>query len=248
MSRNVITIDGDASVIDAIKTMLSHHISGLPVIDQDGALIGILSDGDFIRRVGVGTEKRRGRWLAMLAGTNQVALDFARQHGRKVSQIMSPDPITVEEDTSLEQVVQLMESHGVTRFPVMRDRMVTRTDFMTAIARLRLEWSSISGNDDQIRASVIAAFAHAPWRPAALDVSVNDGIVSLRGSIRSDNAHKAAIVCCGKRLGREAGRRPTGKNGLPAGGRGLWRRRLCLVRARAFDRRRSTLVSMQRRR
>ncbi|BBB96715.1 CBS domain-containing protein [Bradyrhizobium elkanii] len=194
MSRNVITIDGDASVIDAIKTMLSHHISGLPVIDQDGALIGILSDGDFIRRVGVGTEKRRGRWLAMLAGTNQVALDFARQHGRKVSQIMSPDPITVEEDTSLEQVVQLMESHGVTRFPVMRDRMVTRTDFMTAIARLRLEWSSISGNDDQIRASVIAAFAHAPWRPAALDVSVNDGIVSLRGSIRSDNAHKAAIV------------------------------------------------------
>ncbi|WP_334453102.1 BON domain-containing protein [Bradyrhizobium elkanii] len=72
--------------------------------------------------------------------------------------------------------------------------MVTRTDFMTAIARLRLEWSSISGNDDQIRASVIAAFAHAPWRPAALNVSVNDGIVSLRGSIRSDNAHKAAIV------------------------------------------------------
>ncbi|WP_334454937.1 CBS domain-containing protein [Bradyrhizobium elkanii] len=178
--------------------MLSHHISGLPVIDQDGALIGILSDGDFIRRVEVGTEKRRGRWLAMLAGTNQVALDFARQHGRKVSQIMSPDPITVEEDTSLEQVVQLMESHGVTRFPVMRDKklvgMVTRTDFMTAIARLRLEWSSISGNDDQIRASVIAAFAHAPWRPAALNVSVNDGIVSLRGSIRSDNAHKAAIV------------------------------------------------------
>ncbi|WP_334453105.1 CBS domain-containing protein [Bradyrhizobium elkanii] len=109
-------------MIDAIKTMLSHHISGLPVIDQDGALIGILSDGDFIRRVEVGTEKRRGRWLAMLAGTNQVALDFARQHGRKVSQIMSPDPITVEEDTSLEQVVQLMESHGVTRFPVMRDK------------------------------------------------------------------------------------------------------------------------------
>ena len=198
MSRNVITIDADASVIDAIKTMLSHHISGLPVVDRDGALVGILSDGDFIRRVEVGTEKRRGRWLAMLAGTSQVALDFTRQYGRKVNQIMSPNPITIEEDTPLEQVVQLMESHGVTRFPVIRDKklvgMVTRTDFMTAIARLRLEWSSISGNDDQIRASVIAAFAHAPWRPAALNVSVNDGIVSLRGSIRSDNAHKAAIV------------------------------------------------------
>lgn len=198
MSRNVITIDADASVIDAIKTMLSHHISGLPVIDQDRALIGILSDGDFIRRVEVGTEKRRGRWLAMLAGANQVAVDFARQHGRKVRQIMSPSPITVEEETPLEQVVQLMESHGVTRFPVMRDRelvgMVTRTDFMTAVARLRVDQSSRPGNDDQIRAAVIAALADAPWRPAALNVSVHDGIVSLRGSVRSDNAHKAAIV------------------------------------------------------
>ncbi|MGY3530037.1 CBS domain-containing protein [Bradyrhizobium embrapense] len=197
MSRNVITIDADASVIDAIKTMLSHHISGLPVVDRDGALIGMLSDGDFVRRVEVGTEKRRGRWLAMLAGTSQVALDFARQHGRKVSQIMSPNPITIEEDTPLEQVVQLMESHGVTRFPVMRDKklvgMVTRTDFMTAIASLRLDLSS-SGNDDQIGASVIAALAHAPWRPAALNVSVRDGVVSLRGNIRSDNARKAATV------------------------------------------------------
>ncbi len=197
MSRNVITIDADASVIDAIKTMLSHHISGLPVVDRDGALIGMLSDGDFVRRVEVGTEKRRGRWLAMLAGTSQVALDFARQHGRKVSQIMSPNPITIEEDTPLEQVVQLMESHGVTRFPVMRDKklvgMVTRTDFMTAIASLRLDLSS-SSNDDQIGASVIAALAHAPWRPAALNVSVRDGVVSLRGNIRSDNARKAATV------------------------------------------------------
>ncbi|MCC8978328.1 CBS domain-containing protein [Bradyrhizobium acaciae] len=198
MSRNVITIAADAAVIDAIKTMLSHHISGLPVIDQDGALVGILSDGDFIRRVEVGTEKRRGRWLAMLAGTNQAALDFARQHGRKVSQIMSPNPITVEEDTPLEQVVQLMESHGVTRFPVMRDKalvgMVTRTDFMTAIASLRLDEPSFSGSDDQIRAAVIAALAHARWRPAALNVSVHDGIVSLRGSVRSDNEQKATIV------------------------------------------------------
>ncbi|NEU96145.1 CBS domain-containing protein [Bradyrhizobium uaiense] len=198
MSRNVVTIAADAAVIDAIKTMLSHHFSGLPVIDQDRALVGILSDGDFIRRVEVGTEKRRGRWLAMLAGTNQAALDFARQHGRKVSQIMSPNPITVEEDTPLEQVVQLMESHGVTRFPVMRDKtlvgMVTRTDFMTAVASLRLDGLSFSGSDDQIRAAVIAALAHAPWRPAALNVSVHDGIVSLRGSVRSDNAQKATIV------------------------------------------------------
>jgi len=198
MSRNVITIDADASVSDAIGTMLSHHIGGLAVTDRNGTLIGIVSDGDFIRRVEIGTERRRGRWLAMLAGPSQVALDFTHQHGRKVSEIMSPDPITVDEDTPLEQVVRLMESHGFTRFPVMRNKrlvgMVTRSDFMTAIANLRLEPHSASVNDDQIRAAVIAALAHASWRPGALNVSVHDGIVSLRGDVRSDNARKAATV------------------------------------------------------
>lgn len=63
MSRHLITISADATVIDAIKTMLSHHVSGLPVVDSDGKLVGILSEGDFIRRVEIGTEKRRGRWL-----------------------------------------------------------------------------------------------------------------------------------------------------------------------------------------
>lgn len=198
MSRNVITIDADASVIDAINMMLSHRISGLPVTDRDGALVGILSEGDFIRRVELGTEMHRGRWLALLAGANQVALDFVRQHGRKVRQIMSPSPVTVAEGTPLEQVVQLMESHGVTRFPVMRGNkpvgMVTRTDFMTAVANLRLDRSSCSAADDQIRDSIVAALAEASWRPCALNVSVHDGVVSLRGSIRSDNARKAAIV------------------------------------------------------
>src|SRR5579859_7249118 len=142
MSRHVITISPDAPVTDAIKAMLSHHISGLPVVDSGGKLIGILSEGDFIRRVEVGTEKRRGRWLGLLAGTEQVALDFARQHGRKVGQIMSPNPITIGEDTPLEQIVRLMEARNLKRFPVMRGEeligMVTRADFLTAIANLSL--------------------------------------------------------------------------------------------------------------
>jgi len=88
MSRHVITISADAWVIEAIKTMLTHHISGLPVIDSGGKLIGIVSEGDFIRRAEIGTEKRRGRWLTLLANADRVALDFARQHGRKVREVM----------------------------------------------------------------------------------------------------------------------------------------------------------------
>jgi len=198
MSRHVITISADAWVIEAIKTMLTHHISGLPVIDSGGKLIGIVSEGDFIRRAEIGTEKRRGRWLTLLANADRVALDFARQHGRKVREVMTPHPITIDENTSLEQIVRLMEARNVKRFPVMRGDeivgMVTRADFLTAIANFWLDNQGPASVDDDIRTSVVTALSQASWRPCALNVSVHDGIVTLRGVVRSDNSRKAAII------------------------------------------------------
>ena len=198
MSRHIITISADASVATAIRIMLSHHISGLPVIDAEGKLIGIISESDFLRRQEIGTEKRRGRWLALLAGKEQEALDFARQHGRKVNEIMSPNPITIGEDTSLEHIIQLMESHNVKRFPVMRGEemvgMVTRADFLSAIANRSLDAGHYSDNDSQIQNAVITALSRASWRPCALNVSVREGVVVLRGTVKGDNARKAAIV------------------------------------------------------
>ncbi len=198
MSRNVITIGAEASVIDAVKTMLSHHISGLPVLDAAGRLVGMLSESDFVRRVELGTEQTQRRWLAMLTNVERAATDFARQRGRKVSQIMSPRPITIGEDTPLEQIVRLMESHNIKRFPVLRGQeivgMVTRSDFMNALATLSRGQVGYSDSDDHIRKSVLAAVSHAPWRPCGLNVNVHDGTVTLRGSIRSDEARKAVLV------------------------------------------------------
>lgn len=199
MSRHVITVSANTPATAAIRLMLSHHISGLPVIDTKRRLIGILSESDFLRRVEIGTEKRRGRWLALLAGRDQMALDFVRQHGRKVSEIMSPDPITISEDTSLEQIVRLMESHNVKRFPVMHGGevvgMVTRADFLVAIANRSLDAKSYSDDDNQIRGAVVAALSHVSWRPCALNVSVHEGMVVLRGTVKSDNDRRATIVC-----------------------------------------------------
>jgi CBS domain-containing protein len=198
MSRHVVTIGADAPVMEAIKTMLSHYISGLPVVDSDGKLVGILSEADFIRRAEIGTEKRRGRWLSLLAGSDRVALDFARQHGRAVKEIMTPDPITIDEDMPVEEIVRLMETRNVKRFPVMRGNeiagMVTRSDFLTAIANLSLDDQASSDTDDDIRAQVVAALSQAAWRPCALNVSVHDGVVTLRGTVTNDNARKAAII------------------------------------------------------
>lgn len=198
MSRHVITIDPDALVTDAIATMLSHRIGGLPVVDSAGKLVGILSESDFVRRAELGTERKPNRWLALLACTERDALDFARQHGRRVRQVMSPNPIAIAEDTSLEQIVRLMESHGIRRFPVMRNEkivgMVTRSDFMTALANLSLDAIGFSDDDNETRRSVVAALSQPSWRPRGLNVTVHQGVVTLRGTMRSDNARKAAIV------------------------------------------------------
>ncbi|WP_298105978.1 CBS domain-containing protein [Bradyrhizobium sp.] len=198
MSRHVITIAADASVSDAVRTMLSYRIGGLPVIDSSGKLVGMLSEGDFIRRVELGTEKRRSRWLSALLGSDQVAVDFTRQHGRKVSEIMSPKPITIEEKTKLEQIVRLMESCNIHRFPVMRGDeivgMVTRGDFLTALANRSLDSVGYSDDDDQIRESVVEALSHASWRPCGLNVTVHEGVVTLRGTARSDKAQTATVV------------------------------------------------------
>jgi CBS domain-containing protein len=198
MSGNVVTIGVDAPVKDAIATMLSHRISGLPVVDSQGKLVGIVSEGDFLRRAEIGTEKKRGGWLSFLAGTDRVALDFARQHGRKVSEIMTPNPVTIDENTSLEQIVRLMESRNVKRFPVMRGKaivgIVSPANFMTAISQLARGTGVCSYTDDQMRNSVLAALSRASWKPYALDVTVQNATVILQGSVKSDNERKAAVV------------------------------------------------------
>lgn len=198
MTSQVITIGADASIVEAIDKMLRHQVSGLPVVDTDGKLIGIISEGDFIRRTETGTQRKSGRWLDCLAGADRVAADFVREHGRKVGQIMTPDPVTVTEDTPLAQIVRIMESHNVKRLPVVRgDRLVgivTRADFLPALAELARQVAAPSADDDRIRSRVIATIEQAVWRPRRLNVMVRDGIVSLGGVVKSEKARQAAIV------------------------------------------------------
>jgi CBS domain-containing protein len=115
MSRQVVSVEVDASAGEAIAIMLAHGISGLPVVDSRGKLAGIVSESDFLRRVEIGTDKKRCRWLSLLASTDQVAIDFIRQHARKIGEIMSPAPVTIDEGATLEQLVQLMDHQTTSR-------------------------------------------------------------------------------------------------------------------------------------
>ena len=198
MTRPVITVTPDTTIVEAANTMLRRHVSGLPVVDTAGKLVGIVSEGDFIRRSEIGTQRKRGRWLELILGPGKAATDFVHEHGRKVAEIMTPAPLTITEDTPLEEIVQLMENNNVKRLPVTRGDqivgIVSRANLLQAVASLARQVPDPTADDDHIRNRVIDALAKNDWCPFGLSVMVHDGIVHLSGVITEERSRQAAIV------------------------------------------------------
>ena len=198
MTRSVITIAPDATILEAAKTMLQHHVSGLPVVDAAGTLVGIVSEGDFIRRSEIGTQRKRGRWLKFLLGAGATATDYVRENGRKVSEVMTVEPITVGEDATLEDIVNTMETNHVKRLPVMENGklvgIVSRANLLQAVAGLARDIPDPTADDDHIRRRVIAVIEKNDWSPFGLNVVVRDGIVHLSGVITDEGSRQAAMV------------------------------------------------------
>lgn len=198
MTRQVITVGPDTPITEAAATMLKNHISGLPVVDAAGKLIGIVSEGDFLRRSEIGTQRTRSRWLQFLLGPGKTATEFVQQQGRKVSEVMTLDPCTVTESTPLPEVVQLMEKRRVKRLPVLRGDeivgIVTRANLLQAVAGLARDIPDPTADDDHIRERIIAAIEKADWRPFGLGVTVRDGVVHLHGVIVDEASRQAAVV------------------------------------------------------
>jgi CBS domain-containing protein len=197
MTRDVITVGPDASILEAASLMLDRHISGLPVLDKDGKLIGIISEGDFIRRAEIGTQRRRPRWLQFFVGPGREANEFVRQSGRKVEEIMAHDPVTVSEDTGLEELVGLMEKHDVKRLPVVRGEKLRNchaANLLRAAASLARDVPDPTADDDHVRERISQAIAKTGWRPIGLQVTVRNGVVQLHGIIANAGSRQAAIV------------------------------------------------------
>jgi CBS domain-containing protein len=197
MTRPVITVSPETTVVEAANTMLQRHVSGLPVVDA-GKLVGIISEGDFIRRSEIGTQRKRGRFMRFILGPSQTAADFVQEHGRKVAEIMTEAPLTITEDTELEKIVHLMEKNNVKRLPVMRGDqvvgIVSRANLLQAVASLAREVPDPTADDDHIRDRIIDALTKNDWCPFGLSVVVRDGIVHLSGVITEERSRQAAVV------------------------------------------------------
>ena len=138
MTTKLITVTPESSVGDAAKLMLQYRISGLPVVDRKGELVGIVTEGDFLRRGETGTERRRPRWLEFILGPGRLSSEYVQAYGRKIADVMTSDPVCITEDVSLENVVDTLERHRVKRLPVMRDGklvgIVSRANLVQALA------------------------------------------------------------------------------------------------------------------
>jgi CBS domain-containing protein len=200
MTGRVVSISPDAGVLEAIELMMKNHISGLPVIDASGALVGMVTEGDFLRRAETGTTRKRPRWLEFLVGPNRLAEEYVESHARKVGEVMTRAPVTITEDTPLAEVVQAMERRRIKRLPVMRGAqvvgIVSRANLMHALATLGRAAPPPAKTDAAIRQQLLAEFEKQFWAPAALiDVSVKDGVVELWGTIFEGAQGEAIKVC-----------------------------------------------------
>jgi CBS domain-containing protein len=195
MTHPVYTVAPDTSIVDAARLMLEHHVSGLPVVDADGKLVGILTEGDLLRRAETGTEQRRPRWLELVVGPGFLAQEYVDAHARRVEQVMTENVASVTPQTRLSDLVHLMEKRRIKRLPVVVCGrvvgIVSRADLVHALV-------SAFGSrerDDEIRGRILNEIANQPWGPrTSVAVAVSQGAVELTGTILDDRERTALKV------------------------------------------------------
>jgi CBS domain-containing protein len=199
MTVRVITIEPDATVQAAAKLMLERGISALPVVDKSGRLIGIISEGDLVRRTETGTERKPSWWLNFISGTDQLAYDFVKAHGTKVSDVMTREVVVAKPDTPLRDVARLLESNRIKRVPVVEEDLVigvvSRANLLQALASAKPRQGATQPSDADLRDTIIDRLSAQPWsHPSLLNPIVTDGVVDLWGMVLTPTEHDAVRV------------------------------------------------------
>jgi CBS domain-containing protein len=218
MTRLVVSVTPETPVAEAVRLMLKDNISGLPVVAPGCRLVGIVTEGDFLRRAETGTQRRRPRWLEFLIGPGKLADEYVHTHGLRVEEVMTRDVVTITEDTPLDEVVRLMERRRIKRIPVVRGGgggrgdggcevvgIVSRANLLHALAGIAAKAPPPSADDAAIRDRILAEIDREPWAPrASIDVTVRDGVVHLWGTVLDDRERQALCVAAENALGVKA--------------------------------------------
>ena len=199
MTEEVVCINVSESVFDAAELLLSSRISAMPVIDDKGAIVGIVSEADLMRRTETNTAAKKS-WLTRLLESDAAAAhDFVIGHSRRVSDMMTRKVVTASEDATLGELVDLMERHGVKRIPIIREKapvgIVSRADVLRVLMSREPDRPLLQPADRALRSAVIETLQDRPWSSRwPINVVASDGVVHLWGFVDGDEARKACRV------------------------------------------------------
>lgn len=201
MTQTVITVPPTASVAEIAALLLDRRISAVPVVDADNHVIGIVSEGDLMRRPEAGTNRRRSWWLSLFTDETTLAREFVKTHGLRAADVMTPHVISVTETTDLRDIAELLEKHGIKRVPVVRDGrlvgIVSRADLLRAFVSAPTGEAAErpTRGDNALRDEILTRIKAQPWGDTLmLNVVVENGRVELWGAARSQEQRQAIRV------------------------------------------------------
>jgi CBS domain-containing protein len=190
MTYGVIGVPETASLAEAVETMLRSRVSALFVFDAHKAVVGVLSEGDLLRRGELGSERKRPHWLELLLGSGRLAEAYAHEHGRKAGEVMTSNVETIAEDAELSEAVDRMIRHHIKRLPVLRGEavvgVISRSDLLKGL--LAAQPRASGGHPDaEIKAAIQAELDKLEWAPrASVRVDVANGVVTFDGAITDE--------------------------------------------------------------
>jgi CBS domain-containing protein len=197
MTTDVVTVEPEASVRHIAQLMLRHRISAVPVVADRGKVVGIVSEGDLMRRPESGTERHRSWWLALLASSEDIARDYVRSHGRHAKDVMTTEVVAVDEAASISSIAALLEEKRIKRVLVLRDGrlvgVVSRSDLLHGLTAAKPEKAEL--RNEAIRREILSRIRRdAGVRDRLLNVVVADGSAHFWGALRSQAERDAARV------------------------------------------------------
>ena len=198
MVSPVITVKPDASLKELAKILLERRISAVPVVDDQGNLVGIVSEGDLLHRTEADTRRQRPWWLLIMTSDEALATDYIKEHSRKVADVMTKDVITASPDTPLHDIARALERYAIKRMPIVQDGqlvgIVSRANLIQAVASDRKK-PELSASDAAIREKLLAHLQSQRWAHTGLvNATVTDGVVDLWGVSNSDVEQKAIRI------------------------------------------------------
>jgi len=194
MTTRVITVLPDTSVRETARILHANRISAVPVVDAEGAILGMLSEGDLVRRTKAGPDGGGSWWLSLLADRGALAPGAGGSRYLTAGEVMTREVIRVRETTSVEEVATLLERHRIKRVPVERDGklvgIVSRANLIHGLAA-RPEGAAPLAGDAGIRGAIMDALQKAVVSTHLLNVVVSDGTVYLWGAVDTASEHQA---------------------------------------------------------